>query len=94
MISLWVQILIGLSPSCATIIVAGMAYAQSRKNSKAIQEVHLTINSRMSEFLALAKKSSKAEGVIQGRAEGLTVSEEPVKRAADETFRIDPSPES
>jgi len=36
-------------------------------NRQKIHEVHGEINSRMEELLALAKKSSHAEGVIEGK---------------------------
>lgn len=41
------------------LIVAGIGYW----NSRSIKEVHVMVNSRLSELLALTKKSSHAEGV-------------------------------
>ena len=38
-------------------------------NMKKINDVHISINSRMTELLAAAKGVSKAEGVEQGRNE-------------------------
>lgn len=42
---------------------------QSRKNARATQEIHLSINSRMDKLLGAEKAVSKAEGVEQGRNE-------------------------
>lgn len=36
-------------------------------NASQIQQVHLTFNSRMSEFIDLVKKDSRAEGVKAGQ---------------------------
>lgn len=43
------------------------ALAVSIYNSTQITSVHVMINSRMTEFLELTQKSSKAEGVKEGR---------------------------
>ncbi len=46
-----------------------LAWWSSRKNSKAIQEVHLSINSRMTELLKAAKGEATAAGREIGRNE-------------------------
>ncbi len=38
-------------------------------NSTQIKEVHLTLNSRLSELLELTRTSSRAEGLKEGREE-------------------------
>lgn len=43
------------------------ALAVSIWNSTKIKEVHVLINSRLTELLELTKTSSKAEGVKEGR---------------------------
>lgn len=40
-----------------------------RSNKKAVNEVHLSINSRMDQLLSSSKAESKAEGRELGRAE-------------------------
>jgi hypothetical protein len=45
------------------------AFLASLKNRAAIQEVHLSLNSRLSELIEVAKTAAHAEGVAQGRAE-------------------------
>lgn len=50
-------------------LAAMVAWRSSVKNSGKIQEVHLSINSRMDELLKAAKGEAKAEGKEEGRAE-------------------------
>lgn len=47
----------------AAIVAAGVSFWNTRK----INEIHVIINSRLTELLALTKTSSKAEGVKEGR---------------------------
>lgn len=54
--------------SVVSAITAAVAVASSWRNRGAIQAVHVDINSRMSELLALTAKSSRAEGVAAGVA--------------------------
>ena len=58
-------------------LTAAIGVIQGLRNKQAIQEVHLTVNSRLSEFkettdklLAASVIAAHAEGVTQGRAEG------------------------
>jgi len=51
-----------------TLLTAGLSFWASRKNKAAIQEVHVSINSRMDELLKLTATASHAEGVVEGEA--------------------------
>ncbi len=42
--------------------------AKGRENEAAIQQVHVVINSRLSELLSTAKELARAEGVVSGTA--------------------------
>lgn len=55
------QVLIALS--------ALVAAAISVYNSFKIQEVHMLVNSRLTELLEISRAASKAEGVLEGRGE-------------------------
>lgn len=46
-----------------TLATAGLAFWASRKNKTAIQEIHVSINSRMDDLLKLTATASRAEGV-------------------------------
>jgi len=43
-----------------------LAVLVSWRNAKKIQEVHVLINSRMSELLVSATRAARANGVVQG----------------------------
>jgi hypothetical protein len=62
----WTPIIVALIVSTP----GWLAWFSSRKNSKAIQEVHLSINSRMDELLKAAKGEATAAGREIGRKEG------------------------
>jgi hypothetical protein len=49
-----------------------VAYAAWRghQTGKAVQAVHLAVNSRLDQMLAVVRSAATAEGVLQGRAEG------------------------
>lgn len=47
--------------------VAVLGLLASLYNGRQINEVHVLFNSRMTEFIELTQKSSKAEGVKEGR---------------------------
>lgn len=57
-----------VSSAVAALAAVGAAVS-SWRNRRAIQEVHISINSRMDTLLALTAKASHAEGVIEGVAE-------------------------
>lgn len=65
----WTLIIIALITTLPPTIMALLAWRGGNRNSKAIQEVHLSINSRMDELLKSSKAESKAEGKEEGRAE-------------------------
>ena len=50
-------------------IVAMLSYFASKKNSAAIEKIHIDINSRMTELLKVSKGESHAEGLAQGKLE-------------------------
>ena len=55
--------LITFLTALAALIAAVITLIKTLKNGKQIQEIHVSINSRMDEFLKLAKESSFAKGV-------------------------------
>jgi hypothetical protein len=57
-------------------IAALLAFFKAVQVSKQVQDVHLSINSRLDEMLALTKSASRAEGVTEGIGIG-------VKQSAD-----------
>ena len=52
-----------LATQTVTLIAAIIGIVSSKKNKAAIQEVHVSINSRMDELLKLTAAASKAEGI-------------------------------
>jgi hypothetical protein len=56
-------------PGFIASIVGLLAWRSSRKNGEAVKEIHLLMNSRLDELLRVSKANSKAEGVVEGRAE-------------------------
>jgi hypothetical protein len=51
------------------LILAVVGFLQRRSQAKAIQEVHLSVNSRLTELINAVKVSSHAEGRLEGMAE-------------------------
>lgn len=69
----WSEIITALIISTPPTLMALLAWRESRRNRKEskedIKEVHVLINSRMTELLDVTGKSKKAEGVLEGRNE-------------------------
>jgi len=63
--SIIVAIITALPPT----LVAILALRNSRQTKVAIEEVHKTVNSRMSELLSATKGESHAEGMTAGKLE-------------------------
>jgi hypothetical protein len=62
--------LIGVMLTQGVILVLAVAgFVQRRNQAKAIQEVHLSVNSRLTELIKAVKISSHAEGRLEGMAE-------------------------
>lgn len=59
---------IGPVTGAVSALTATIAAVSSWRNRGAIQKVHIDINSRMSELIALTAKASRAEGVAAGVA--------------------------
>ena len=59
----------------ASVIAALMAFFKALQVSGQVQDVHLSINSRMDQMLALSKNASHAEGVNEGMATGTAQAE-------------------
>lgn len=57
--------------------VSALALRASRKNGRKIEEVHVSINSRMDQLLQARGDASMAQGVEQGRAEARSPADEP-----------------
>jgi hypothetical protein len=51
-----------------TLVTAGLSFWASRRNKAAIQEVHVSINSRMDQLIAQTAKASHAEGMADEKA--------------------------
>ena len=64
------------------VVMSVLAYIASRKNGKKIEEVHVSINSRMDQLLQARGDASEAKGLEQGRNEG----KPPV---ADDTVKVE-----
>jgi hypothetical protein len=63
------EIIITICVQALTLMSAIRAFIQLRKNSTAIQEIHLTLNSRLSELLNITEKSAHAAGKLEGLAD-------------------------
>ncbi len=55
--------------TCANAVAALGALIYSMINRRNIQEVHLSLNSRLDSLLAVTASSERAKGVLDGRAE-------------------------
>ena len=66
------SIIIAIIAAIPPTLVALLTLRNSKKNAQAIQEVHLSINSRMDQLLEASKAASNAEGREEGRAENKT----------------------
>lgn len=65
-------IIVALIAAIPPTLVGILNFLKVKENSKAIQEVHLSINSRMDQLLSSSKAESKAEGKEIGRLERKT----------------------
>ena len=65
MTSIVVALIVAIPPSVLGIV----ALILNRKTASAVNQVHLSINSRMDELLAAARGEATAEGRELGRAE-------------------------
>lgn len=62
----WTAIIVALITIVPTTLAVLVTW---RSNKKAIKEVHVLINSRMSELLETTKSDSKAKGKSEGKIE-------------------------
>lgn len=62
-------IIVALIAAFPPTLVSVLSLISSRKNSEKIQDIHLSINSRMDELLKASKAESRAEGREAGRNE-------------------------
>lgn len=53
-----------------------MALLRSNENAAKLDGLHIDLNSRLTELLATTSKAQRAEGVVEGRAEGKEVAKE------------------
>lgn len=53
--------------------VSLMSYQASRRNGRKIEDVHLSVNSRMDQLLQARGDASEAKGLEQGRSEGRVI---------------------
>ena len=63
------SIIIAIIAAIPPTLVGLLVFYSSRKNARAIEDVHISINSRMDQLLESSKGEAKAQGVVQGRAE-------------------------
>ncbi len=61
----------------ATCITSVASWRTSRNNALKIQEVHVSINSRMDELLRVTAMASKAEGILQQKEAQKEAQKEP-----------------
>jgi hypothetical protein len=61
--------LVTAAAAVGAFIVSWRANSASRKNGKKIEQVHISINSRMDQLLSARGDASMAAGVVQGRNE-------------------------
>ena len=61
--SLWQTLLIHVLPPLLVAIPAILAWISSNRNKQAIQDVHVSINSRMDQLLRVVGDAKFAEGV-------------------------------
>lgn len=60
-----VAMIVAIPPTLGALL----AYFQSRKNTKALDEVHITLNSRLTQLLEQTGKAARAEGKAEGKKE-------------------------
>lgn len=63
--------LISVIPSSIAAILGLLSFIRSYKNATAIQEVHLSLNGRLTELLETTKDKAQAEGQEEGRIKEL-----------------------
>ncbi len=73
------QIVVMVVPSLAALA----AYLQGRKNQNKIEQIHVTINSRISELLTATESAARAAGHAEGKAEAAKVASGLVTKAAE-----------
>lgn len=83
------ELLSGIASLISAIAAIG-AVLMSLRNGRKIQEVHISINSRMDQLLQARGEASMAAGVVQGRSE-TQPTEDPVKV---EITKIPPMPKA
>lgn len=57
-----------LITALVTLATAALSLYTSWRNSENIEAIHISINSRMDELLAVTRQKARAEGVIEGEA--------------------------
>jgi len=73
------QIVTMLVPTLAALA----AYLQGRKNKTKIEEIHLTINSRISELLKATEQAARITGYAQGKEDAAKAAAGLVTKAAE-----------
>lgn len=58
-----------LATAGAAFLTALIGLYRGFRNGKNIQQIHISLNSELSELKKLIAKSSRAEGVLEGRAD-------------------------
>ena len=65
----WTLIIVALITATPPTLMAFVAWRAGKRNAKAIQDVHISINSRMDKLLEANGDSKFAEGREEGRNE-------------------------
>jgi hypothetical protein len=60
-------LVVGIMAAIPAFIAAFASWRQAVYNSKKIQEIHLTVNGRLMELLALTKTAAHAAGLQEGK---------------------------
>ena len=74
--------LVALGIAICTLLTAAIGVFMAFRNKKSIQEIKISVDGRLEELLALTKKSSHAEGKVEGIAQ--EVSDDKARRASPE----------
>jgi len=72
--------------------VALLAYMKGAENSQAVKDVHLAINGRLTQLLAMTETASHAEGVAEGVHAGVVTAKELVSVTATELRHAQETP--
>lgn len=62
-----VAIISALPPTLTALVALWVAIVNRRNTKKEIQEIHISVNSRMDQLLKMSQSSARAEGHVEGQ---------------------------